>query len=127
MELVNVLFVAAIAVVSGGVAWWLHRSRLAAMRRALQDAQDSRLDLAATAAALHRRLAEADLALSRVPGQQGYQAGGNDAQERRAALERALAAAAPAPESWEDTHPATVPGFMPTQPADYDVPPLPRR
>ena len=121
MELVNALFVAAIAVVSGGVAWWLHRSRLAAMRRALQDAQDSRLDLAATAAALHRRLAEADQALSRLP------APGSDAQERRAALERALAAAAPAPESWEDTHPVTVPGFMPTQPAEFDDQPLPRR
>lgn len=119
MEPVNALFIGLIAVAAGGTAWWLHRSRLAALRRELREAQDSRLDLAATAAVLHRRLAEADQALSALPTLDQAVPGG-DAAQRRAALERALAAAAPTQGGWEDTHPVTIPGFMPTQPAELD-------
>jgi len=119
MEPVNALFIGLIAVATGGAAWWLHRSRLAALRRELREAQDSRLDLAATAAVLHRRLAEADHALSVLPTLDDALPVGDVAQ-RRAALERALAAAAPAQSGWEDTHPLTIPGFMPTRPAELD-------
>ena len=119
MEPVNALFIGLIALAAGVAAWWLHRSRLAALQRQLREAQDSRLDLAATAAALHRRLAEADQDLATVPAVLNI----GDGPQRRAAMERALAAAAPAQANWEDTHPLTIPGFMPTMPAELDEAP----
>ena len=118
MEPVNALFITLIALAAAGAGWWLHRSRVRALREQLREAQDSRLDLAATAATLHRRLAQADFALSILPTLDDTLPG--DAAQRRAVLERALAAAAPAQHGWEDTHPVTIPGFMPTRPAELD-------
>jgi hypothetical protein len=116
MEPVNAIFFGLLALAVAGAAWWIHRSRVDALRRQLREAQDSTLELAETAATLHRRLAEADQALATTPAT-------GDAEQRRAALGRALAAAAPAPASWEDTHPLTIPGFQQTQPAPLDEAP----
>ncbi|MFY9512164.1 MAG: hypothetical protein WAQ05_14435, partial [Rubrivivax sp.] len=57
-----------IAVAAAFAGWWLHRSRLTAMQRQLKEAQDSRFELAETAATLHRRLAEADQQLAAAGG-----------------------------------------------------------
>jgi uncharacterized protein HemX len=115
MEPVNALFIGLLALAAGGVAWWWHRSRVAALRSELREAQDSRLELAETAATLHRRLSAADQALAAT-------AAINDAEQRRGAMAQALAAAAPAKSGWEDTHPLTVPGFQLTQPAEIEDP-----
>ena len=111
MEKAPALFAAIsglVALAAGAAAWWLHHRRLGALSRKLRDAEDSRLDLAATAAALHRRLAAADQALLE-----------RDRQQRSHDLHQALAAAAPAQLAWQDTHPMTHPGtpFQPTRPA----------
>jgi hypothetical protein len=113
MEPVNAFFFGMLALAAAGTGWWIHRSRLAALRQQLREAQDSQLEFAEAAATLHRRLAEADqaLAATTVPG---------DIEQRRAVLTRALAAAAPPQASWEDTHPLTVPGFQETQPSALD-------
>ncbi len=116
MEPVNALFIGLLALAAGGVALWWHRSRLTALRSQLREAQDSRLELAETAATLHRRLSAADQALAATAAITEA----TDTEQRRGAMERALAAAAPAKAGWEDTHPLTVPGFQLTQPAEMD-------
>jgi Flp pilus assembly protein TadB len=105
---------------AGVAAWRLHRRRrLKALERRLSEAESSRQNLAATAATLHRRLVAADRETQAA-----------DLRERKEALERALAAAAPAQSRWQDTlpftqsdtqpdtQPDTLPGgeFLPTQP-----------
>jgi hypothetical protein len=125
MDAGNIVIIALsllLAVLAAVAVVVLHRRHVGGLRRQLRDAEDSRLDLAATAAVLHRRLAEADQALSILPTLDDALPGSDRAQ-RRVLMERALAAAAPGQASWEDTHPLTIPGFMQTRPAELDETP----
>jgi hypothetical protein len=111
------LAVALLAIFAGAAVWWRQRQRLARLQDELREAQDSRLELIDEAQTLRLQLHAS------VKSPSGARAAASAAlaevAQRRAALDRALDAAAPAASGgWQDTLPmGQAPGFRPTEPA----------
>ena len=124
---------AALLVVATLVAWWEHRVRMAALRRELALAEDSRFALEEHVRGVDVRLQAMDAALE---SQKEALASARDAASHKSSadstLQRIVAGSAPtfaAPESngrpsvWPDTLPMvqatkTYPAYEPTQPVD---------
>jgi uncharacterized protein HemX len=118
------LAAALLVVMVGGAVWWRLRQRLALLKDQLREAQDSRLELFDETQTLRRQLHASVKAPSsaRVAASVALA----EAAQRRAALELALDATAPAASGgWQDTMPMAQSGvsgnersaFQPTQPA----------
>jgi len=104
----------------GATLWLRQRRRLAALQYRLREAEDSRLELIDETHALRLQLERSERAQA---ASSTKDAAGQDQAERRAALERVLAAAPTAPVAgWQDTQPMSVPTdsgvFLPTEPAE---------
>lgn len=112
---------ALVAVLAGLAVWWRQKQRLARLQNLLRDAEDSRLELFDEAQTLRQQLHASVKAPSTARAAAASVAVAEAAQ-RRAALDRALDAVAPAPSGgWQDTMPmapaADTHRFQPTQPA----------
>lgn len=111
---------ALVALLAGGAVWWQQRQRLARLQDKLREAQDSRMELLDETQTLRRQLHASvkPPSAARVAASVALA----EAAQRRAALDLALDATAPAASGgWQDTLPMApagpAPGYQPTQPA----------